>query len=459
MVFSRLKNIYYDLQTTFWFIPLIVTLFGLILAEAMMHIDRRFSLGLGRIIGASYLLEADAARALLASIAATTVTLVGIVFSITFVTLVLASQQYGPRILENFTRDPQSRFMVGLFLATFVYCTVVAGAIREFESEFTIPQVAVFVGLVLGLSCVIALIYYIHHLANSIRSGSIIKRVANDLHSMVDHLYPEDIGFEPPVGYRPPVLEHGQQLLAQENGFFQNVIGEDLIRVARSYNVILELEYCPGEFVLAGTPLVTAYGRIDDVAALQREVQEAFDLGRDRTVEQDARFAFDKLVETAVRSLSPGINDPMTAMMCLDRLAEGLIYLAQHQSGQPYRFDAEGQFRLIVHRPVTFVEMVHVAFTQIRRYGKNDLEVMLHILKLLRRIGIQARTEEEQQALRLQAELVRQQCEAAGSYLPAELALIHQHCDQTEIWLSLNPDTLHTVEVDALEYIAATDPE
>jgi uncharacterized membrane protein len=445
---SRLKNLYYDLQTSFWFIPLIITIAGLLLAELLMTLDRVVAVKLDRIFIASYLLEADAARTLMGSIASTTVTLVGLVFSITFVALVLASQQYGPRMLENFTRDPQSRMIAGLFLATFVYCTIVAGAIRENETEFTIPQLAVFVGLGLGLLCVVALIYYIHHLANSIRSEYIVKRVAIDIHQMIDHLYPEEIGVEPPDGYKPPVLTDGQQLLAQESGFFQNVIGDDLILAAKRHNVVLELEYNPGEFILAGTPLVTVYGQIDNVAALQREIHEALDLGGERTVEQDARFAFDKLVETAIRSLSPAINDPMTAMMCLDRLAEGLVYLSRHRSGQRYRLDANGQLRLIVERPVTFVDMVDVAFTQIRRYGKNDLEVMIHILRLLRRIGMQANTPEEQQALRNQAELIRQQCEASGSYLLPELSLIYKHCDRTEQWLDRSSvKTLKPTEV------------
>jgi uncharacterized membrane protein len=348
-------------------------------------------------------------------------------------------------MLENFTRDPQSRLIAGLFLATFVYCTIVAGAIRENESEFTIPQLAVLVGLGLGLLCVVALIYYIHHLANSIRSEYIVKRVATDIQHMVDHLFPEEIGVEPPADYMPPSLGTGQQILAQQSGFFQNIIGNDLIHAAKRHNVVLELEYNPGEFILAETPLVTVYGTIDNVAALTREVHDAIDLGRERTVEQDARFAFDKLVETAIRSLSPAINDPITAIMCLDRLAEGLIYLANHRTGQPYRLDNTGQLRLIVDRPVSFVDMVSVAFTQIRRYGKNDLDVMLHILRLLRRIGMQARTPAEQEALRIQAQLVRQQCEASGSYLPAELALINQHCDRTEQWLEREPDASITV--------------
>jgi uncharacterized membrane protein len=436
---SRFKNILYDFKTSFWFLPLIITIAGLLLAELVMTIDRSLPFELDRIFIGSYLREADAARALLGSIASTTVTLVGLVFSITFVALVLASQQYGPRMLGNFTRDPQSRAIAGLFLATFVYCTIVAGAIRENETEFTIPQMAIVVGLGLGLLCVIGLIYYIHHLANSIRSEYIVKRVATDIRDMIDHLYPEEIGMEPPDGYPPPALTNGQQILAQESGFFQNIIGDDLINAAKRHNVVLEMEYTPGEFVLAGTPLVTAYGQIDNFAALQHDIQEAIDLGRERTVEQDVRFAFDKLVETGVRSLSPAINDPMTSMMCLDRLAEGLIYLARHHNGQPYRLDSDGQLRLVVERPITFVDMVGVAFTQIRRYGKNDLEVMLHILRLLRRIGMQAHTPEAQEALRIQAQLVRQQCEASGSYLPAELALINKHCDRTEQWLNRPP--------------------
>lgn len=446
-MYSRLKNRFYDLQTSFWFIPLTIMFFGLVLAEIMITLDRRVNFALDRFISASYIREADAARALLGTIASTSVTLVGLVFSITFVALVLSSQQYGPRMLENFTRDRHTRIAAGLFLATFLYCTIVAGAIRDNEPEFSIPQVGVLVGLILGVLCVFSLIYYIHHLANSIRSEYIVERVSMDLRRLIDHLYPEEIGVEPPADYRPPMLTHHQHVPARESGFFQNVIGNDLIHAAQRHNVILELEYSPGEFVLVGTPLVTVYGEPKHLEGLHREIHDAIDLSRERTMEQDVRFAFDKLIETAVRSLSAAINDPITTMMCLDRLAEGLIHLAQHGNGQRYRLDEHGDLRLIVERPVTFVEMVGVVFTPIRRHGKHDLDVILHMLRILRRIGSQARTAENQQALRTQVELIREQSEVSGSYLPAELALIHQNCDRTERWLTLDaPDEIDTTD-------------
>ena len=135
-----------------------------------------------------------------------------------------------------------------------------------------------------------------------------------------------------------------------------------------------------------------------------------------RTAFQDVEFTVDQLVEVAVRALSPGINDPFTAIACIDRLGEGLCRLAGRSMPSPVRYDAEGRLR-VVTRPVTFEAVMNAAFHQIRQYGRTSVAVLIRLLETFEMIAAQVRRENDRAALEHHALLV---CEAGQKGLPDE---------------------------------------
>jgi uncharacterized membrane protein len=431
----KLLDLTYAIRANYWVIPAGMTIGAIVLALILVSVSVPLLSNLP-IIGTIYTYDANTARQILGTIGGAMITVVSIVFSLTVVSLTLASQQYGPRTLENFLRDDSVKFVLGTFTATFAYSLVVLTVVTEVR----VPYLAVLVAVLLGFNAIGVLIYFINHFATSIRGEYIVERVVQDMQVLVLHVYPEGAGQDAPPDFTPPLFQQGieHRLFATDTGYLQKVYVEDMVALAQRHDLVIRVEKYPGEFVLHGSPIATIvkYHTLPN-AHLDAELLNLFDIGRARTVEQDLKLLFDKLVETAVRSMSPAINDPITAMLCLDRLAEGLRLLAKRPQPSPYRMDDSGVLRLIVYRPVTFEWMTDIAFTEIRRYAKSDLVVLKHMLKLMGMLAVQVEHPSEQKALQKHATLIMSQARVSGDYLPEELEDIERRYAETIHYCSL----------------------
>lgn len=424
----KLLDLTYAIRANYWVIPAVMTAGAIALALILVSISAPV-LGSLPILGTIYTYDANTARQILGTIGGAMITVVSIVFSLTVVSLTLASQQYGPRTLENFLRDGSTKFVLGTFTATFAYCLVVLTVVTDVR----IPYLAVLVAVALGFNAIGVLIYFINHFATSIRGEFIVARIAHDIQSMTQHHPAHATGKEPPPDFKAPTfpVEQAHMIRAIHSGYLQKVYYDELLWLATRYDVVIRIERSPGEFILAGSPLATVLDKVSPTTETCDEIHFFFDIGRARTIEQDLKLLFDKLVETAVRSMSPAINDPVTAMLCLDRLAEGLRALALQAEPSPLRLDEYGALRLIVDKPVTFSWMTDIAFTEIRRYAKSDLVVLTHILRLLGMLAVQMERESGNMALQKQATLIMEQARTSGEFLPTELETIRRHYEDT----------------------------
>jgi uncharacterized membrane protein len=177
---------------------------------------------------------------------------------------------------------------------------------------------------------------------------------------------------------------------------------------------LIYLQNRPGEFIVAGSTLavVKCTEQLDE--SLAEQIVDLFIVGAQRTPEQDAEFAIHQLVEVAIRALSPGINDPFTAMACIDRLGSALCYLSNRSFPSPYRYDDEGKLRVIA-RPVTFAGIINTAFDQIRQYGRSSVAVTIRLLEALKMIAGHVRHPVQREAILRQANMIER---ASNDALP-----------------------------------------
>jgi uncharacterized membrane protein len=257
------------------------------------------------------------------------------------------------------------------------------------------------------------LIYFIHHVSVSILADEIVARVASDLMSGIERLFPTGVG----EGVRQTVehaslfpsesdFEQGASPIACEfDGYVQFVDATGLLSLASQSDVIIRLERIPGRYVLKGTPLVLVFpgDRIDEKFAAQ--VNGKFAFGNERTPSQDLEYAVEQLVEIAVRALSPGINDPFTASTCVDRLGSALARLAQREFPSPLRCDSDGKPRLIA-TSITFCGVVDAAFNQIRQYARTSASVTIRLLETIRMVGSVSTRLQDRETLRRHADMV-----------------------------------------------------
>jgi uncharacterized membrane protein len=310
-------------------------------------------------------------------------TIAGLVFSITILVLQLASSQFSPRVLRTFLQDWVTQWAMGIFLGSFVYALVLLPEVRSegpAGQEF-VPGIAVFGAFILALASIAFFVRYIHHMAHSIRASTIVVRVARETHESIERLYPErvlegttssgDLPTSPPAR----VVENGG-----EAGVVIDVDTEALMRVAVERDLLIAVLPRVGDFVPLGAPIVHLWGS-SDVSDLRAEQWVV--LAHERTPQKDAAFGFRQLVDIAVRALSPGVNDPTTAVDVLDRLHDLLRSLVQRDIPRPVRMDESGRLRLILPRP-DFADYVQLSFEEIRLYGAGSVQVMRRARAALR---------------------------------------------------------------------------
>jgi uncharacterized membrane protein len=409
---TRLSSLLDLLRTSYWFVPALMALAAGTLALLVLGVDHREPEWIDPARWWLYGGDHDGARSVLGVIVGSMISVISVVFSITIVTLTLASGQFGSRVLRSFLRDTGNQVTLGTFIATFTYALVVLATVQGEEGREFVPALAVTVAMGLVLASLGVLIFFIHHVATSIQADMVIRGISAELRDAIDRLYPEGLGEEieaqagsPSGAFLPPSFEEeALEVEADRVDYLQAVDEEGLMRMAEEEDLVVRIRKRPGDFVMEGEALAEAYRAAESPEALMPSLRRLFVQGKSRTMSQDAGFGIDQLVEIAVRALSTGINDPSTAATCVDRLSAALRILASRQFPQPARFDAEGRMRVLAATPA-FSGMVDTAFDRIRANAGSSAAVLSRILEGIEKIAEGARTEEDRAALRRHADL------------------------------------------------------
>lgn len=393
------------MRSSFWFIPAIMAAAAVALAFAAVAAESVFE------DRPAYTGGAEGATAMLGTIAGSMITIAGVVFSITLVALSLASSQFGPRLLRNFMRDTANQVVLGTFVATFLYCLLVLRTVRHSDDAEFVPHLAVTIGVLLAVLSLGVLIYFIHHVSLSIHADQIVARVHADLTDEIDALYPPRSGDERPLPGEehaplPEFLEAASRsILAPHDGYLQYVDMETLTELGRREDVVIRLERRPGHYLVADAPMASVWPASRVSEDVGGRIRTAFVIGNQRTEGQDVEYAIGQLVEIALRALSPSVNDPFTAISCVDRLGSGLCRLAPRDVPPPIRTDADGRTR-VISPAVTFPAVVNAAFDQIRQHARTSAAVTIRLLDTIAVIAQFVRRAEDRAALQRQADMI-----------------------------------------------------
>ena len=409
----RISNLYEQIQSSYWFIPSVLAFLAVTLSTLMLFVDLLNKDMAFVDLSWINLTGAAGARNLLSTVASSMITVTGVIFSITIVCLSLTAQQYGPRLLQNFLRNRGNQIVLGTVTATYLYCLLVLRTINESDSQRFVPHLSVLCGLGLAVLCVGMLIYFIHNITISIQVSSIIANVSRELDRMVEKLFPEQA---PDSVWQAEVTlddllpdgfaEQARPVPCESTGYLQAIDYSGLLELATERDLVLKILHRVGHFLVPDTNLVEVWpGEAADDEELCAKLNRLFITGRQRTRNQDLELLINELVEIAGRALSPGINDPVTAMSCVDHLVLALCDLAQRAFPSPGRKDADNQVR-VVALPPSFRRIVDLAFDQIRQYGRSHAVVTIHLLESIKRIIPFIRLAEQRDALLRQAAMI-----------------------------------------------------
>lgn len=388
------------LRTNLWLIPAVESLVAVALFAVTVTVDEAASRGALRLPPWVISGSPDAARQILSSLAGAVITVVGVVFSIVIVTLTLASQQFGPRMLQTFIRDRGAQVTLGTFVATFFYAML---ALISIGSTF-VPHLSVTTALALTATDLGVLIYFIHHIATAIQLPAVIASIAHDLARAIDAETAPDPRFPggslatagalrngtaPVSGPSAEILlarldRSGRVVAAAASGYLQFVRHATLVRIAAEHDAVIRLHHRPGHFLTQGHPIATVWPP-EAAAAIGRRLETVHITGPLRTLSQDIAFGIDQLVEIAIRALSPAVNDTFTALTCIDWLGDSLCKIAVEWHPQSCHLDQLGTIRLITV-PVSYERLVQRSFEKVRQAADGMPAVLIRQLDALAKV-------------------------------------------------------------------------
>jgi uncharacterized membrane protein len=370
---ARIRQWIGRLAESFWLLPALMVFAGVGLALGLLAVDRSGMLP-DSLTGSSWLYNGGGtgARTLLGAIVSSTIGVAGTVFSITIAALSLAAGQMGPRLLRNFTRDRGNQFTLGAFLGTFSYALMVLRSVRtQQEGAFT-PHLSLSVGMLLAFGCVGTLVYFVGHMASRINVDTVIKLVSEDVGEAFDALVVDRKNLPRPDD---ELWRHAKVITDGRQGYLQQLDEAGLSAWAAEQGTALRLLVRRGDYIAPGAPIALTTVAVEGVT---EAIREATALGATRGSRGDPEQTVRQLVEVAVRALSPGINDPHTAMSVVDRLGAALCSL----SGKtlPNGVHApDGQLSLVVPT-VSYESLCDVMFHMIRQNAEGHAAVLIKLI-------------------------------------------------------------------------------
>ncbi len=321
---ARIRVLWFAVKGSYWFYPAVLAIGAFILSSVTLSLDRNSETAWLGELGVVELAGPDSASDILVLVAGAMLGVASTVFSITIAAVAYASGTYGPRLLTNFMEDRGNKLSLAVFIGTFVFCVNVLRTIRhdgavttKVSGESTelaafVPNFSLVVSYFLIAISVGTLVYFLHHIPASIRINTVLENIGRRLIRDIDAIYP---GKGDTIHNEHPST--GEPITAHIAGYVQSISFDQLTDVARAAGGRISLACRTGDFLHPGMVLAHWQSDADETELDLHKARSAFALGGMRTSDQDLRFLIDELVEIGLRALSPGINDPFTAITAL----------------------------------------------------------------------------------------------------------------------------------------------
>ncbi|MEU1675176.1 DUF2254 domain-containing protein [Streptomyces roseifaciens] len=368
------------LRDTFWFTPTAGLVGAAVLAAGVLEVDQ-FVIGALQEEGDYATVEsligiADDAKTIITTVGSAMLTFIGVVFSISLVALQMAGGQFSQRVVRLYVRSRITKCTFAVFLATFLFALLVQASYEGDENPRTVSTVPVFSGIVCVVLVLVSLglfIAYVNSTLRLMRVSYVIDRITRESFRVLDkHGVADD--------ERPALAEPGAEIAhAGRAGVLRDVHVARLVRVARRHGVVLRLIPRIGDFVVPGTPVLAVHG---GAAPPPRALRYTVSVGVERTFHQDLGFGLRQLSDIAQRALSPAVNDPTTAVQCLDRITQFLAALARRPLGALHHCDRRGAVRLVQDVP-GWADLVDLGFAEIRGCATGSPQVTRRLLAAL----------------------------------------------------------------------------
>ena len=386
---SCISHLMYNLRGGFLVRPLLIALVFGVIGAVLSTLEELYP-GIAAWIPATLFpsnQDPQVAQIILSSIATSMMTVVSIVFAILLMTLTLASMQFSPRIIVTFVNDRVTQQTLGIYLGTFLYCLAALPAARTVPTPFS-PVLTVLGAMVLAVACVGWLLFFINHISEAISVNHIVDRIARETEMMIDTMMPKPRQPGSAVAALPnEPSPYDAPIPSVISGYVRTIDTSQLLAIAKANRLTVRVLRRVGHFVPEGVPLLTISKAQRLTPELSDDLRQAFRFGPTRTLEQDIEFGILQIVDIALKAISPAVNDPSTAISCVDQLSSILIRFATRQDPRTQLYDPPGTLRVTTPY-LGFDRLTESAFEQIRSYARTDVAVSLRLMRAFTDIAL-----------------------------------------------------------------------
>lgn len=445
---EKVQNLWHILIGSYWFIPTSFVLLGIFLAPTLVYIDHQFKSETLNNLSFIFIGGADAARSITSAVAGAVLGVAGTTFSITIAVLSMASSQFGPRLLRNFLSDTSNQLVLGVFIGTFTYSLLVLKSIRNSDTALGVPQLSVTLSIILAIVCALLLVYFIQHTVQSIQASYVIRNASLTAVSTIQHWFSDQCPLNQPDAYESKLMDTWKRtpITPSSHGYIKQFYLDDLIHLAYDYGGVIELKVSLGDFVTDGNVIGYFYHRPNHDTFAKRALSvdtqsypyldgeffnrlaSAIIIGAKAVYSKDIGYSLGQLTEIAVRALSPGTNDPKTAINCIQALTICFSEMLRRQPPSPYHFYEPAHLDspeydddkvnkshqyvapavlALITSPPSLTDFLESSLGQVRRYAISDLSVLKALCQSLADLSMSTITDEQRNILLHQLEYVK----------------------------------------------------
>ncbi|MBD3345162.1 MAG: DUF2254 domain-containing protein [Chitinivibrionales bacterium] len=405
---AQISTLWYWLQNSFWFVPACMILAAIVTAIGSLYFDAVAGDYIQECLPWIYTGSQEGARQVMATIAGSIITVAGVVFSITIVALAQASSQFGPRVLRNFMHDKGNQLSLGIFVATFSFCIIVLRSIFGNFDPAVVPQISVLIGVVLGFVSIGFFVFFVHHVAEQLQVDNLIANLASEMKHAIAFEYPGDkrVKDDTQSDSGTDKYTEGTEIPSLRSGYIQEVDIGKLISYASKLDCCFYARLRPGDFSSPGKSLGTLLPKKKVNDRDIHIINSLYVRGSHRIPRMDPAYNINLIVEIAVRALSPAVNSPSTAMICIDWLGVLLGIIARRTPRQTGFADDRDEQRLVLP-VIPFESFFNSAFGEIVHFAASQPRVIIHLIDTFLYVASQVRQREKYDIIQAYADRIQ----------------------------------------------------
>lgn len=372
------------IKNKLYFIPGYYAIMAVALSAIFILLDNHYSDLLQKIIPVYFFTSVDLAKTILSTVAGSLFGMITISFSTIMVVLTMYSSQFSPRTMQDFLRSNVTLKVLGIFVGGFIYSILTLLFLREGTAGKMVFSADL--GVIIAIICLGYFVYFIHHVASSVQVNILIDKLRDEVITIVNRIESriaenDQIRNEPPANKDELISGDCKAVYAHEYGYIQFIYDIQLTELADKMGIIVKAEKMIGDYVTENSKIFSVWNHEGEIKDPEKFLQYIV-IDSERSKSNDIEFGMLKLTEVALKAISPGINDPNTAIFCINQLGWVLSRIAVSSIEKTYYYNKDSKLRFIME-DITFRELLYKTFYQLRHYGRHDVSVTGAILDAL----------------------------------------------------------------------------